>query len=516
MKSISFVLARSSLLCLAMLPAAVAGPGGTYGPSGGSGYGPTYGSNYGTTGYRSTGGYNNSGYNSGYKSYGGGSYGGGYHGGSYGGGFGGGFSPQDDYRPTVIVGPQPPVKIVPPIDRNRDGIVDRPYFDRGGYPNNRPVVVTPVRPINGRDVYMPHRPTYYSGNGGWYHGDWHTNWNKSLTTRPYAWGGWNGGNIKVTSSVVSSPWRFGYWSYSNPYYTTTSNGPSYFNYSQPIITTNIAADSTGHFYPQAIGQSSREQAMQVFASARAAFFTGDLRAAQGQIDQAIAILPSDTVLHEFRALVLFARRDYNSAAGALYAVLSTGPGWNWTTLIGLYPNANIYTAHLRQLEDFCNVNPGVPHARFVLAYHYLTAGQADAAAEMYRQVLSINPRDGLSAQLLASLTGAGLSPVAQLTPAPGLAIDNRYLAGNWNATRNDGSSFQLSLRPDGSFSWTFTQQNGRREQMNGGYLLSDGRLILQQDGQPALVGQLIPQTGNRFIFKLNGGDPYDPGLTFYR
>jgi len=50
------------------------------------------------------------------------------------------------------------------------------------------------------------------------------------------------------------------------------------------------------------------------------------------VNQAIAKKPSDPVPHEFRALVLFATRQYKPAAAAIYAVLSVGPGWDWATL----------------------------------------------------------------------------------------------------------------------------------------------------------------------------------------
>lgn len=476
MKLLSTLLASSALVCLWLVPPVQAGPGGSYGPSGTTprGYNP-----------------DNRGYD--------------------GGGFGGGFSHRGhdhdhDHDHDA--------------DDFRSGSRDRPYYDRDrdNDRDRRPVVVVqPARTGYDRRPIQAHRPSYY--NGGWYHGDWHSNWDKSLRARPYSWGGWgnNGSkwNTKGSNSVVSSPWRFGYWSYSNPYYTHAANSPSYFNYSQPIVATNITVDASGQYLPQVIGQSSREQALQLFSGARAAFFAGDLRSAQSQIDQAIRVLPGDTVLHEFRALVLFAHQDFDSAAGAIYSVLSSGPGWDWTTMIGLYPNARIYTGHLRVLEEFCNANPRATSARFVLAYHYLTAGHADAAAEMFRQVVRLNPRDSLSAQLLASLTGVGVSQVAQLQPLRSQRIDNQYLVGNWTATRDDGSTFNLTLRNDGAFRWEYSQY-GNRQQLVGSYTLDDGMLVLQQDGQPAMVGQIIPLAGNRFVFKLTGGDPNDPGLNFYR
>ena len=39
-------------------------------------------------------------------------------------------------------------------------------------------------------------------------------------------------------------------------------------------------------------------------------------------------------------LVLFAQGKYEQAAAPLYSVLSVGPGWDWTTLIGNYSDAN--------------------------------------------------------------------------------------------------------------------------------------------------------------------------------
>ena len=49
-------------------------------------------------------------------------------------------------------------------------------------------------------------------------------------------------------------------------------------------------------------------------------------------------------LHEFLALVFFAQGKYDQAAAPLYAVLSVGPGWDWTTLSGMYPDVDTYTA----------------------------------------------------------------------------------------------------------------------------------------------------------------------------
>ena len=107
---------------------------------------------------------------------------------------------------------------------------------------------------------------------------------------------------------------------------------------------------------------------------------GDYKTALAQVDQAIALVPNDTVLHEFRGLALFALGRYKEAAAADYAVLSAGPGWDWTTLSALYPNVEVYTEQLRALEQYAKSNPAASEAKFLLAENYLTCGYTDAAA----------------------------------------------------------------------------------------------------------------------------------------
>ncbi|MDB5385840.1 MAG: hypothetical protein JWM11_1486, partial [Planctomycetaceae bacterium] len=323
---------------------------------------------------------------------------------------------------------------------------------------------------------------------------------------------------QVAGNAIASPWRFGYWGYSNPYYTHVANSPAYINYSRPIIATTMLPNAGGQAGAYGINPETQDQAIQLFTAARAAFFAGDYGAAQGQVDQALSLVPNDTVMHEFRALVMFATQQYRPASGAIYALLSSGPGWNWTTLIGLYPNVDTYTQQLRVLERFCIQNPQASEAHFLLAYHYLTAGHTDSAAEEYQAVLAVNPQDTLSAQLLTSLTGpmAG-APVAQLNPnVPTQQIDPQFLVGDWTAGRNDGSNFNLSLGDNGTYRWGYAQAGGRPQEFSGAYTLTDNVLVLQQNNQPAMVGQVTPLANNSFNFRLGGGDANDPGLTFQR
>ena len=209
-------------------------------------------------------------------------------------------------------------------------------------------------------------------------------------------------------------YNWGYSNYYNPYYgeygyggtNTVVQQPIIYDYSRPIdATANPPVDSV------------TQQAMSTFDQAREAFKNGDYNTALNLVDQALKQVPNDPTLHEFRALVLFALGRYEEAAASLYAVLSVGPGWDWSTMISLYGNPDDYTRQLRALEAYVAQHTQSAAARFVLAYHYLTAGHPEAAAEQYRQVIALQPKDQLSAQLLRQLQSAGTSPGGN-QPAP--------------------------------------------------------------------------------------------------
>ena len=138
--------------------------------------------------------------------------------------------------------------------------------------------------------------------------------------------------------------------------TRSSQQPVVYDYSQPINPQSAPPDET-----------VVSQATTVFDSAREAFKNGDYAKALELVDQALKTTPNDAALHEFRALCLFALKRYDEAAAVLYAVLSVGPGWDWTTLISLYGDPETYTQQLRALESYCSQHPQSAAARFVLA-----------------------------------------------------------------------------------------------------------------------------------------------------
>ncbi len=270
------------------------------------------------------------------------------------------------------------------------------------------------------------------------------------------------------------------------------------------------------------GSTAEQQATPLFDAARNAFMQGDYKTALAQVDQAIAQVPNDTVLHEFRGLVLFALGRYKEAAAADYAVLSAGPGWDWTTLSGLYPNVEVYTAQLRALEQYAQSHPAASEAKFLLAENYLTCGYTDAAAAQLKEVVRLNPKDQLSAQLLNSLSTADTvvsgtaAPAAPSQPAaPAKPADASSLVGNWTATRADSATIKLALAGDGKFTWALDQK-GKPQQFSGTYTVADNLLVLKQGDNPMMVGQVAALAGDRFNFKLAGDNPSDPGLTFVR
>jgi len=291
-------------------------------------------------------------------------------------------------------------------------------------------------------------------------------------------------------------------------------GTTVIDYSQPLV---LAGSSGGGEAPS-VPTTPSEEATRLLDAARTAFQQADYATALTQVNQALAQQSNDPVSHEFRGLVLFATGKYAEASAAIYAVLSTGPGWDWTTMIGFYADAAVYTQQLRALEDYRTAHPNAAEARFLLAYHYLTCGYNDAAVKELQKVVALNPKDQLSAQLLRSLQAptdaepaqpaSAAAPAAASTP-----LTAASLTGKWQAQRPDGSSIALDLRADGQYTWSFSQQ-GKPREFTGPYTLADNLLILKQGSTPTMVGQVAPLGPSSFNFKLANDNPADPGLTF--
>jgi len=242
---------------------------------------------------------------------------------------------------------------------------------------------------------------YQNYHSGWHRGYWN-NWYRSPLP-------WAGAGAAVGWMAAPGPT----YAYSNPYYEE-SWAPSVaaLDYSQPISvptvnTTVLAASedvSTAPAPPESQEPAIPKEALERFDAARAAFKQGDYASAQKLVEQAIELLPQDATLHEFRALTLFAQKQYQEAAAAVYAVLSAGPGWTWETLAPMYPNSATYTEQLRALESYVSANPKSSAARFLLAYHYLVVDEPPEAVKQLQTVVKLSPDDQLAKQLLQAFS----------------------------------------------------------------------------------------------------------------
>jgi tetratricopeptide (TPR) repeat protein len=355
----------------------------------------------------------------------------------------------------------------------------------------------------------------YGGWGGGGYGGWG------------GYGGYGGYGYGYSPGLYgSSLYDWGYSNYDNPYYSgygypvagSLLTQPTVFDYSQPISTTAAAPAPT---VADEVGTS--------FDSARDAFKSGDYAKALELTDQSIRQMPNDAALHEFRGVVLFALHRYDDAAVALYAVLAVGPGWDWPTLVGLYANVAIYTEQLRSLESYCQLNPGSASARFVLAYFYLTQGHTDAALGQLKRVLALQPKDTVAAQLIKRLdpsaASGGAASSQPSTPPPGPAlvpgtatapagsVKQGRLEGSWTAQPDPDTTITLSLRDAGQFTWKVAHK-GQDRVIQGKETSGNGLLTLVQEQGTPIVGNIVWVDETHFTFRIAGGGPEDPGLSF--
>jgi tetratricopeptide (TPR) repeat protein len=383
-----------------------------------------------------------------------------------------------------------------------------------------------------------HNP-YMGYHQGWVHGYWNGHYAGGFGWRPYGsgfgygypgyWGGGLGLGLGLGLGWGLSPWLFGpmlynygYSNYYNPYYGGDAivAQPGGYDYSQPINAQAAPPEET-----------VSNQAVSTFDAAREAFKAGDYARALDLVDQSLKTMPNDAALHEFRALALFALKRYEEAAAPLYAVLSVGPGWDWTTLISLYADPEVYTQQLRAVEAYCSQNPNSAAAHFVLAYHYLTDEHADAAVRQLKLVATLQPKDTLTAQLIQQLesgqkpatgTDGTLAPTSLAATPPGQTASTApagkegKIEGSWTASPNQDTAITMTLQGDGRFTWK-VRQHGKDQQFEGKSSYENGLLTLVQDqNNSTMVGNITWTDETHFNFKVIGAGPGDPGLSFTR
>lgn len=110
-------------------------------------------------------------------------------------------------------------------------------------------------------------------------------------------------------------------------------------------------------------------------------------------------------------------------------------------------------------------------------------------------------------QALAGWTGESPKNAPQ-AEAPGHV-------GTWNATLSNGARVELSLKTDGSFRWSATNQAGNASSFQGTYSVEDGSLtLIRSNDKQKLSGSMVREGDQAFTFRLSGAD--DSGLRFIR
>ena len=408
---------------------------------------------------------------------------------------------------------------------------------------NRPTPNAPYRTEKRTDP-----PYYHNYNGYWYHGFW-------------GGGKWGWGNWGEPMGI----WSFTRWSFGPIYYVSgygqfrnpfLAGQPvplkPFLDYGKPIEDLpddEIPAAKSASSAPASgsagkdTAQENREEildyvvrspevkaGLKSFDAAGEAFRKKNYELALDKTDEALEQLPYDSQIHEFRALVLFARGDYPQAAATIYAVLAVSPGWDWTTLSGRYEDQEEYARHLRQLEAFHKQNPDSAVAAFLRGYHYTTCRHTEAAAKHMQNAAKLLPDDALMPRLAILIAGAEEKSTASAVTAPQASspppaqgkspepnappLAKEKLVGKWQASRGGTTGISLTLRDDQQFIWQATR-DGKTRTIAGLYAL-EGYAIFLYGGSGTLIAAIQSKTPRGFNFTLLDNAPADPGIEFAR
>ena len=416
----------------------------------------------------------------------------------------------------------------PSIGGNRPGNGNRPGIDRpgggdrptigGNRPGGRPGIGDGNINI-GNNVNIGNRPGWDHGNWnnpgwGWGGGGWAGNWHNNCIRPHYGWynGCWNGywgSNWYAPLAWGAVGWGLGAWTtgwgygsaYYNPYYVSGASAP--YDYSQPVVVNNyVSSDAaSGDATAQPAQESpDSEQATKLFDEGLAQFKSADYRGALAKFDAALEKLPGDPVVHEVRAVTLFALGDYKPAAAALNAFLSSAPGMDWTTMSSLYGNVDDYQSQLRKLEAFCRSNPNDASAYFVLAYQYLVIGDKDAAVSALQVVVKNQPKDATAKRMLDALAPAEKSPAPAATIA-GQEAPQTDLVGNWRAKAGD-TTIDLAIADDSHFTWKATQGGKPTAELKGQLASTSDELVLDSADQGSMAGSVKSHRAGQMAVRL--------------
>jgi tetratricopeptide (TPR) repeat protein len=352
----------------------------------------------------------------------------------------------------------------------------------------------------------------------WYNGCWQGYWGSSWYA-PVAWGAAGWGLNSLTSGWGNNV------AYFNPYYAVpVASQEMPYDYSQPVVINNyVSSDSeSGGGDTQVTQENSKEQgALMAFDNGLGKFKSGDYRGALSDFDEALKMLPGDAVVHETRCLALFAVADYSKAAGGLNSYLAVAPGMDWTTMSGLYGNAEDYTTQLRTLERYTDANPSDASSHFVLAYHYLVTGSKEAAIKALDVVVANQPKDVTAKRMLDALsppeTSSASQPAPAAAPVPTADADapETDLVGTWLA-QTGNSKIELGITEGSAFTWKAGGKDQPTVELKGTLnSLMDGIELVTVD-QGTVAGAVKSNGADGWNFKIAGAPTTDPGLEFKR
>jgi uncharacterized protein (TIGR03066 family) len=342
---------------------------------------------------------------------------------------------------------------------------------------------------------------WYWGHAGGYWGNWDYLWDNHPVAAVAGLTWWG-------ANAVGS--MFGCGDYSNPYYEEGSA----VSYAEPIVTVpvNVAVETATPEAALPPGVSA--EGVSFFDQARAAFMEGDYPKALKLTDQAVALMPRDAVLHEFRSLVLFALKRYPESAAAINAVLAAGPGWDYQTLATLYADMDTYTAQLRALEAARKQKPKSADLHFLLGYHYLTCGHQEEAVQEFKQASQLQSKDSVSTALVATLSPREAEPEKKAaTPAP-KAVPSDQLVGSWSAAGKRTEKYAMNLRKDGTFTWNYSR-GSRKQEVKGVYTVEGNVLAMEPDSGGVMLAELTLKDDG-LQFNMIGDKPETPPLEFRR
>lgn len=297
------------------------------------------------------------------------------------------------------------------------------------------------------------------------------------------------------------------------------------DYTQPLPSESIYIDSTQSAQPAEAGQPVAPAApepdqtgLEAYEEGRDLFYEELYASALAKSNLALSKLPTDSSLHQFRALCQFALQDYRNSAAAINSVLSVGPGWDWTTMSGLYGSTDTYTKQLRTLEAFVNQNPQAAYGHFLLAYHYITSGYNDEAIEELKRTIELEPSDQVAAGLLRMLDppeeATAVEPQPEIDEIEAPNFEASQLFGSWKSSLSETNFIDLNLEADGKFEWIVNQNSQPKTTLSGEYSMADDKLMLQPEQGGPLVGIVTIADGGGFNFKIAGTPPGDKGLNF--